>query len=49
LYKTARIVMGRRGCKWTPAEEAMWDAVFEMTRARREELIKKGRRAMQKL
>jgi UDP-N-acetylglucosamine diphosphorylase/glucosamine-1-phosphate N-acetyltransferase len=49
LYETARIVMGRRGCRWTEADEAMWDAVFELSRARREELIKKGRRAMQKL
>jgi len=49
LYKTARTVMGRRGCKWTDADETMWDAVFEFTKARRDELIKKGRRAMQKL
>jgi UDP-N-acetylglucosamine diphosphorylase/glucosamine-1-phosphate N-acetyltransferase len=49
LYETARIVMARRGRQWTEAEQAMWDAVFEMTRPRREELIKKGRRAMQKL
>jgi len=49
LYETARIVMGRRGCQWTEADEAMWDAVFELSRARREELIKKGRRAMHKL
>jgi UDP-N-acetylglucosamine diphosphorylase/glucosamine-1-phosphate N-acetyltransferase len=49
LYETARTVMARRGCRWTEAEEAMWNFVFEMTRARREELIKKGRRAMQKL
>jgi len=49
LYETARIVMARRGCKWTEADEAMWNALFEMTRARREELIKKGRRAMEKL
>ena len=49
LYETARIVMSRRGCRWTDADEAMWDAVFEMTRPRREDLIKKGRRAMTKL
>ena len=49
LYETARTVMSRRGCRWTDADEAMWNFVFEMTRARREELIKKGRRAMQKL
>ena len=49
LYETARIVMARRGCKWTEAEQAMWDTVFEMTKPRRDELIKKGRRAMEKL
>ena len=49
LYQTARTVMARRGCAWTGAEEAMWDAVFELSRARRDELIQKGRRAMRKL
>jgi len=49
LYETARMVMARRGCAWTEAEEAMWDAVFEMSKARRDELIKKGRMAMRKL
>ena len=33
LYETARIAMGRRGCRWTQAEEAMWDAIFELTAA----------------
>jgi len=49
LYETASHVMERRGCTWTAADEAMWDHVFEMTRARRDELIKKGRRAIRKL
>jgi len=49
LYRTAAQVMQRRGCRWTPADEALWDHVFEATTARREELIKKGRRAMRKL
>ena len=49
LYATARIVMARRGRQWTAAQEAMWDAVFEMSKARRDELIQKGRRAMRKL
>jgi len=48
-YETARHVMDRRGCAWTAADEAMWDAVFELSKARREDLIKKGRRAMTKL
>jgi hypothetical protein len=41
--------MPRRGREWTDADEAMWDHVFDMTRANRDELIKKGRRAMRKL
>jgi len=49
VYRTAAQVMQRRGREWTEADEAMWDAVFEMTRGRRDELIKKGRRAMRKL
>jgi UDP-N-acetylglucosamine diphosphorylase/glucosamine-1-phosphate N-acetyltransferase len=49
LYRTAAQVMPRRGREWTEADEAMWDHVFEMTRASRDELIKKGRRAMRKL
>ena len=49
LYETAAVVMARRGRQWTPAQEDMWDTVFERTKARRDELIKKGRRAMKKL
>ncbi len=49
LYRTAAQVMGRRGREWTEADEAMWNHVFAMTRPQRDELIKKGRRAMRKL
>ena len=35
--------MGRRKCAWTPADEAMWDEVFEMTAPARDEAIRKGR------
>ena len=49
LYQTARTVMARRGCKWTAADEVLWDAVYDLSRARRDELIQKGRRAMRKL
>ena len=49
LYETAQVAMARRGQEWTAAQEAMWDDVFERTKARRDELIKKGRRAMRKL
>lgn len=46
LYETAKTAMGRRGCRWTEAEQAMWDAVFEMTAPMRDKAIKKGRREM---
>jgi hypothetical protein len=48
LYQTAETAMGRRGAEWTPAEQAMWDTVFEMTAPPRKEAIQKGRRAMMK-
>jgi len=40
--------MGRRKQKWTPAQEAMWEMIFEMTAGPRDEAVKKGRRAMMK-
>ena len=46
LYETARTAMSRRGCEWTAAEEAMWDAIYEMTADPRKAAIKKGRRAI---
>ena len=46
LYETARTAMGRRDREWTEAEQAMWDAVFEMTAPMRNELIRRGRRKM---
>jgi len=46
LYQTAKTAMGRRGCKWTPETEAMWDAVFDMTAPVRNTAIKKGRRTL---
>ncbi len=46
LYETAKMVMSRRNCQWTDAEQSMWDAVFKMTAPERDEAIKKGRRAM---
>jgi UDP-N-acetylglucosamine diphosphorylase/glucosamine-1-phosphate N-acetyltransferase len=44
LYKTAATAMGRRKQQWTPADEAMWEAIFELTKAERDEAIKRGRR-----
>jgi UDP-N-acetylglucosamine diphosphorylase/glucosamine-1-phosphate N-acetyltransferase len=48
LYETAGIAMGRRGCRWTAAQEAMWEAIFELTASTRDEAVKKGRKAMLK-
>ena len=46
LYETAKTAMSRRGRQWTAAQEAMWDAIFEMTGGPRKEAIEKGRRAL---
>jgi len=46
LYETARTAMGRRKCQWTPADQVMWDAIFEMTAPQRDEAVRKGRKAM---
>ncbi|HSW02918.1 MAG TPA: putative sugar nucleotidyl transferase [Sedimentisphaerales bacterium] len=48
LYETAATAMGRRKCRWTEADRAMWDAIFEMTAGPRDEAVKKGRKAMMK-
>jgi hypothetical protein len=44
LYATAKAAMARRNCVWTPADEALWDAVYEMTAPEREEAIRRGRK-----
>jgi len=46
LYESAKVAMSRRQCRWSEAEQSMWDAVFEMTAPMRNEAIKKGRIAM---
>ncbi len=46
LYETAKTAMSRRGREWTPAEEAMWDEIFQMTKGPRMDAVKKGRRLM---
>ena len=48
LYTTAEVAMGRRKRTWTPADKAMWDAIFDLTAPARNEAIKKGRRKMAK-
>ena len=35
LYATAKIALSRRKRQWTPADEAMWDAVFDLTAPQR--------------
>ncbi|HYW77948.1 MAG TPA: putative sugar nucleotidyl transferase [Thermoguttaceae bacterium] len=46
LYETAKTAMSRRGREWTPAEEAMWDEIFAITKGPRTDAVKKGRRLM---
>ena len=46
LYQTARTAMGRRKREWTPAQEQMWDEVFQLTAPARHEAVKRGRRAL---
>jgi UDP-N-acetylglucosamine diphosphorylase/glucosamine-1-phosphate N-acetyltransferase len=46
LYQTAATAMGRRKCRWTPADAALWDEIFRLTAPERDEAVKKGRRAL---
>ena len=46
LYETAKAATSRRKCVWTAADEALWDHVFEITAAPRDEAIKRGRRQL---
>lgn len=46
LYATARTVTQRRGCRWTEADERLWDAVHRMTAPARDDAVRRGRRAM---
>jgi len=46
LYETAKMALRRRGCQWTPADEAMWNEIFNMTKPARDEAIRKGRRLL---
>ncbi len=48
LYLTAKIAMSRRKCAWTPEDEAMWEAIFDLTAPARDEAIRKGRRDLLK-
>jgi hypothetical protein len=44
IYRAGAIAMSRRKRQWTADEEAMWDAVYELTATARDEAIKKGRK-----
>ncbi len=46
LYETAKVAMSRRKCTWTPADEAMWETIYEMTSPARDEAIRKGRKQL---
>jgi UDP-N-acetylglucosamine diphosphorylase/glucosamine-1-phosphate N-acetyltransferase len=46
VYKTAAVAMGRRKVPWTPAHEAMWDEVYELTADARNKALKRGRIAL---
>lgn len=46
LYETAKTTMGRRGCQWSEADEAMWNEIYNMTKPVRDEAIKRGRRML---
>ena len=47
LYTTARAAMGRRKRVWTEADEAMWNAVYELTAAEREAAVERSYRRTQ--
>jgi hypothetical protein len=46
LDSTARVAMSRRKCIWTEADQALWEAVYELTAPERDEAIRKGRKQL---
>ncbi|MBN2023192.1 MAG: hypothetical protein JW809_10425 [Pirellulales bacterium] len=46
LYETAAAAMPRRGGRWTEADEAMWDAIHDLTEPTRTPAVEKGRRLL---
>ena len=44
LFEAAKVAMSRRKRAWTTEEEAMWEAIFELTEEEREEAILRGRK-----
>ncbi len=47
VYATARTATERRKCPWTEAEEAMWNAVYEITEEEREDAVRRSIRRTQ--
>jgi UDP-N-acetylglucosamine diphosphorylase/glucosamine-1-phosphate N-acetyltransferase len=47
LYQTAAAMLARRGRRWTPADESLWDAIYEQTAPAREAAIRRGAKKMQ--
>jgi UDP-N-acetylglucosamine diphosphorylase/glucosamine-1-phosphate N-acetyltransferase len=43
-YEAAKIVMRRRGRRWTAAQEAMWDEIYRITAPARDDAIQRARR-----
>lgn len=46
MYDTARKAMPRRGCQWTEADQQMWDEIYQLTEAKRQPFLERGRRGM---
>ncbi len=44
LFETAARAMARRGCRWTEADERMWEEIYQMTAPLRETFLERGRR-----
>lgn len=44
LCATAKIVMARRHCQWTEADDALWDGVFALTVPKRDDAIARSLR-----
>ena len=46
MYDTASKAMPRRGCQWTEADQRMWDEIYQLTEAKRQPFLERGRRGM---
>jgi UDP-N-acetylglucosamine diphosphorylase/glucosamine-1-phosphate N-acetyltransferase len=46
LYETAKIAMSRRKMVFDEAQQSLYDSIFELTKAERDEAVKKGRKQL---